>query len=135
MDVGYCECSNCTSCAAGYHAIDSVESFAYAGTHDALCKFNNQTITYVARGRSLDSACFTSYANAYQPVYISFNNSDNDNYNSCNDCNDSDATIYPGAPELCDGEDNDCDGTVDEGCPIDPKPDGDNGKPDCPEGG
>jgi len=34
------------------------------------------------------------------------------------DCNDSDDTIYDGAAELCDGEDNDCDTAVDEGNPV-----------------
>ena len=31
------------------------------------------------------------------------------------DCNDSDNSIYPTAPELCDGLDNNCDGNTDEG--------------------
>lgn len=30
------------------------------------------------------------------------------------DCDDEDATTYPGAPETCDGSDQDCDGSVDE---------------------
>ena len=30
------------------------------------------------------------------------------------DCNDADADIYPNAPEVCDGEDSDCSGTVGE---------------------
>jgi len=35
------------------------------------------------------------------------------------DCNDLLATQNPGVPEICDGLDNDCDGTADEGCDVD----------------
>lgn len=38
------------------------------------------------------------------------------------DCDDGSAATYPEAPELLDGQDNDCDGGVDEDFPIDPTP-------------
>jgi len=34
------------------------------------------------------------------------------------DCDDADSTVYPGAMELCDGIDNNCNTSIDEGLPI-----------------
>ncbi len=42
---------------------------------------------------------------------------DGDGYYSSSDCDDDDADINPGASEVCDGVDNDCDGSVDVGSP------------------
>ncbi|MCB9759795.1 MAG: hypothetical protein H6739_08120 [Alphaproteobacteria bacterium] len=39
---------------------------------------------------------------------------DGDGFYEDQDCDDGDAAAYPGAPELCDDRDNDCDGEVDE---------------------
>ena len=42
--------------------------------------------------------------------------SDGDGFSeNTGDCDDGSTTIYPGAPELADWQDNDCDGNVDEG--------------------
>ena len=48
-----------------------------------------------------------------------FVDQDGDTYGTADDCNDHDADINPAAEELCDGTDNDCDGSIDEGSPVD----------------
>lgn len=40
---------------------------------------------------------------------------DGDGYDSCHDCDDDRADIHPGANEICDGVDNNCDSQIDEG--------------------
>lgn len=37
---------------------------------------------------------------------------DRDGFNACIDCNDSNESVYPGAAEVCNGQDNDCDGGI-----------------------
>ena len=43
------------------------------------------------------------------------------------DCDPTDDVVHPGAPEVCNGRDDDCDGAIDEGltCAGNPDPDGD----------
>lgn len=63
---------------------------------------------------------------------------DGDGFRPPDDCDDDDDTRYPGAPETCDGDDDDCDGSVDED-PVDgvtwyTDADGDHyGDPDSPQ--
>ncbi len=45
---------------------------------------------------------------------VSGTDADGDGYAAADDCDDSDADVHPGAEEVCDGVDNDCDGTVDQ---------------------
>ena len=79
-------------------------------------------------------SCNSSYAgslgygrvNAFKAVsWGEDTDDDGDGYTvSQGDCNDADNTVYPGAPELCDQNDNNCDGNSDEGLSVDADGDG-----------
>ena len=62
-------------------------------------------------------------------VYVFFGfpcwDADHDGIDECqDDCDDFQGLTYPGAPEQCDGADNDCDGDVDEDVDVDLDGDG-----------
>jgi len=44
---------------------------------------------------------------------------DSDGFTVDEDCDDTDSDVYPGADEVCDGQDNDCDSDIDENNAID----------------
>jgi hypothetical protein len=50
---------------------------------------------------------------------------------SAGDCDDTDSSIYPGAIELCNGVDEDCDGLIDDNCQTDDDGDGYSSLVDC----
>ncbi len=54
-----------------------------------------------------------SAALAFGPVYSQCLDCDEDGFLPPLDCDDTNASVFPGAPEQCDSLDNNCDGDID----------------------
>ncbi len=95
---------------------DDTEATAYPGAAELCDGLDND-----CDGTVDDGATTTFYADADADGYGDAGTSADacaapSGYTSDDtDCDDTEATVYPGAAELCDGLDNDCDGTVDDG--------------------
>jgi len=50
---------------------------------------------------------------------VAYADADGDGFAACEECDDSDASQFPGADEYCNGEDDDCDGDIDEDTALD----------------
>lgn len=63
-------------------------------------------------------ACATGNGEADPPTDqgpVAITDADGDGFDSTKDCNDNDPAVHPGATEICNGKDDNCDGKVDEG--------------------
>ncbi len=67
--------------------------------------------------KGIEYAFFPAAAGQYVARYPVPGDTDGDGWAPPADCNDHNAAMFPGAPELCDGLDNDCNGTADDPFP------------------
>jgi hypothetical protein len=86
------------------HALDAASD---GGPHTVGIENDNGSIgtQYHNSGQRLPADTAVRF---YRCLFV---DNDGDGFDDCSECDDFDPLTYPGAVELCDGKDNDCDGT------------------------
>ncbi len=86
-------------------------------TEDSLAVGDSFSVSFVVTWGTNASTAYSQYTDNWMSI-CGMCDADEDGYDnaSCDgtDCDDTDASVNPGATEVCDDIDNDCDGTVDE---------------------
>jgi cysteine-rich repeat protein len=109
-----------TACSYPDFDCDDTKDYVFPGAVETCDTHDNDCDGSIDEGcdDDADGYCDDSmrlYTNNSMCVNTTFSG----NGMSGDDCDDSDANIYPGATEICDGLDNNCDGNIDETCDID----------------
>jgi hypothetical protein len=122
VDNGSCIIPGCTNPAASNYnpaaTVDNGSCIILGCTNPSACNYNpaantnNGSCTFGVNyyqdldGDGFGNASVLSNFCSPLPGYVT----------NSTDCDDSNSAIHPGATEVCDGDDNDCDSTIDEGC-------------------